>query len=97
MNPSLRNLCQAARRLCQPCEKEVPEEPPEQENKNGGTRTAAENSAVLFLLLYDYLAVKQQQRDLDKGINMDMQLNPEQQIQSSRPSRMTWKAGPRRP
>ena len=39
-------------------------------------------------MLYDYLAVKQQQRDLDKGINMDMQLNPEQQIQSSRPSRI---------
>ena len=44
-----------------------------------------ENSAVLFLLLYDYVAVKQQQRDLAKGISMDMQLNPEQQIQGSSP------------
>ena len=49
------------------------------------------SSAVLFLLLYDcmllardYMAMKQQQRDLDKGMDMDIQLNPEQQIQSSR-------------
>ena len=62
-----------------------------EENKNGGIRTAAESSAVLFLLLYDcmllardYMAMKQQQRDLDKGMDMDIQLNPEQQIQSSR-------------
>jgi hypothetical protein len=30
--------------------------------------------------------MNQQQRDLDKGMNMDMQLNHEQQIQCSRPS-----------
>ena len=33
-------------------EKKVPDEPPEEENKNGGTRTDAESIAVLFLLLY---------------------------------------------
>ena len=72
-------------------EEKVPDEPPENENKNGVTRTAAGNSGVLFLLLYncmllarDYMAMKQQQRDLDKGMDMDIQLNPEQQIQSSR-------------
>ena len=47
------------------------EEPPEEENKTGGTRTDAENFAVLFLLLYncavmvrDFMEMKQQQRDL---------------------------------
>ena len=37
-------------------------------------------------MLYDYVAMKQQQRDLDKEVNMDVQLNPEQPIQSSRHS-----------
>ena len=46
-------------------EKKVPDEPPEEENKNGGTRTDAEIIAVLFLLLLectllarDFMAMK---------------------------------------
>ena len=48
-------------------EEEVPEEPPEHGNKSGGTRTAAENSAALFLLLYDY--VKVEKKDPMKDVN----------------------------
>ena len=73
-------------------EEEVPEEPPEEENKTGGTRTDAENFAVLFLLLYncavmvrDFMEMKQQQRDLVRMWikTKILQLNAYDQIQDS--------------
>ena len=50
-------------------EEEVPEEPPKHGNKSGGTRTAAENSTALFLLLYDYEKVekKDPMKDVDQA------------------------------
>ena len=75
------------------CEKKFPEEPPEEENKNEGTRTdVLVLVLVLFLLLYngavmvrDFMEMKQQQRDLVRMWikTKRLQLNAYNQIQDS--------------